>query len=88
MLPRTRTTSSSRRNRASGARRDYVWLAFWLKRRVDSPRFDKVDFYGCRDWGYRLRIRDEMQLDDELRIWLSESRTNGDQLPQVAVNSE
>ena len=64
-------------------RRDFVWLAFWLKRRVGSPRFDKVDFYGGRDWGYRLRIRDESQLDDELRAWLRESRSVGDQLPQA-----
>jgi hypothetical protein len=64
------------------ARREFVWLAFWLKRQVSSPRFDKVDFYGGRDWGYRLRIHDESQLDDELRAWLRESRSVGDQMPQ------
>jgi hypothetical protein len=63
-------------------RRDFVWLAFWLKRQVDSPRFDKVESYGGRDWGYKLRIRYEAQLDDELRGWLREARTVGDQLPQ------
>jgi hypothetical protein len=30
-------------------RRDWVWLAFWLKRQIASPRFDKVDRYGQRD---------------------------------------
>ncbi|HEX6474005.1 MAG TPA: DUF5655 domain-containing protein [Candidatus Limnocylindria bacterium] len=63
--------------------RDWPWLAFWLKRRIESDRFDKVDYYGGRDWGYRLRLRDESQLDDELRGWLGESRTVGDQLPQT-----
>jgi Domain of unknown function (DUF5655) len=59
-----------------------IWFSFWLKRQVESPRFVEVDFYGGRDWGYHLRIRDESQLDDELRDWLREARTVGDQLPQ------
>jgi hypothetical protein len=59
-------------------RRDWIWFSFWLKRQVESPRFDKVDVYG-HDWVYQLRLRDESQLDDELRHWLHEARTVGDQ---------
>ena len=72
------------RARFGGVRvmRDWLWFAFWLKRQVVSDRFDRVDFYGGRDWGYHLRIRDESQLDDELRGWLREARSVGDQLPQ------
>jgi hypothetical protein len=60
------------------ARRDWIWLSFWLKRQVESPRFDRVDVYG-HDWVYQLRLRDESQLDDELRDWLREARTVGNQ---------
>jgi hypothetical protein len=62
-------------------RRDWIWLTFWLKRQVDSARLDRVDVYG-HDWMYQIRLRDESQLDDELRGWLREARTVGDQLPQ------
>ena len=62
-------------------RRDWIWLSFWLKRQVESPRFDRVDSYG-HDWVYQIRLRDESQLDDELHAWLREARTVGDQLSQ------
>jgi hypothetical protein len=60
-------------------RRDYVWLGFWLKRRVESPRFHKVEYLGHQDWIYQLRLRDEVELDGELRAWLREARAVGDQ---------
>jgi hypothetical protein len=69
-------------------RRDFIWLAFWLKREVESARFDKVESYGGRDWGYKIRVRDESQLDDELREWLREARTVGDQLPQGEITGQ
>ena len=73
------------RARFAGVRvwRDWIWFSFWLKRQIESARFDKVDFYGERDFdSHHLRIRHESQLDEELRDWLREARTVGDQLPQ------
>lgn len=64
------------------ARRDWIWLTFWLKREIKSPRFDRIDAYG-RDWVYQIRVRDVAQLDEELRAWLREARTVGDQLLQL-----
>ncbi len=45
-------------------------FAFWLKRRIDSPRFRKVEHYGGDDWGYHLRVASLDDLDDEVQQWL------------------
>jgi hypothetical protein len=60
-------------------RRDHLRLGFWLKREVRSPRFVKVEHLGHRDWVYSALVRSEADLDDELRTWLAEARTVGDQ---------
>jgi hypothetical protein len=60
-------------------RRDWLRLGFWLKRRVDSDRFLRAEHLGHSDWIYRLAVRDESDLDDELAEWLREARTVGDQ---------
>jgi hypothetical protein len=60
-------------------RRDWLRLGFWLKHRVDSPRFAKVEFLGGRDWLYAIRLRDESELDPELAAWLRAARLVGDQ---------
>ena len=44
--------------------------AFWLKQRIDSPRFRRIDHYGGNDWGYRLRATSLEDLDDEVQHWL------------------
>jgi len=45
-------------------------ISFWLKRRVDSPRFRKIEHYGGDDWGYHLRVTGLDQLDEEVQAWL------------------
>lgn len=45
-------------------------LHFWLKERVDSPRFARVEHLGGRDWIYRVRIERLEDLDDEVQGWL------------------
>lgn len=69
------------RARFTGAqvRRDYLKVGLWLKRRVESPRFTKVEHLGQSDWLYYFDIRDESDIDDELLTLLRESRTVGDQ---------
>lgn len=59
-------------------RRDWLRLAFWLKREIASPRFARVDHYRS-DHVYQLVLRDSRQLDDELLGWLREARAVGDQ---------
>jgi hypothetical protein len=48
-------------------------FAFWLKERIESPRFRKVEHYGGRDWGYHLRVTSLDELDDEVQEWLCRS---------------
>ena len=55
-------------------------LAFWLKQRIESPRFRKVDYYGRRDWVYFMRVSSIEELDDEVQGWLCRSYEVGCQL--------
>jgi Domain of unknown function (DUF5655) len=68
------------RARFAGAvvHRDYIRIGFWLKRGFETDRF-RVEVYPPKDWVYRLDLRDEAQIDDELRSLLRESRIVGDQ---------
>ena len=51
-----------------------------LRRRVQSPRWVKVEQYGPRCFGhyFNLRVRDD--LDDELRALAAEAHQTGQQL--------
>jgi hypothetical protein len=48
-------------------------MSFWLKERLESPRFRKVEHYGGRDWVYYLRLTAVEDLDDEIQGWLCRS---------------
>ena len=69
------------RARFSGAtiRRDYIKSALWLKRRVDLPRFTRIEDYGHNNFGHYFDIRDESDIDAELMELVRESRLVGDQ---------
>ena len=45
-------------------------VEFWLKERVESERFTKVEHLGGRDWIYKLRITSLDDLDAEVQEWL------------------
>ena len=45
-------------------------MNFWLKERIESHRFAKVEYLLHRDWLYSLRITSLDQMDDELQGWL------------------
>ena len=60
-------------------RSDGLVCSFWLKRRVDSPRFSKRELLGRNDWVYRFVLRDEGELDDEVRGWIREAYEVGRQ---------
>jgi hypothetical protein len=63
----------------AGATKDALLIGFWLKRRIASPRFLRVEFYPKSDYVYRLRLTDAKQLDDELLGWLREAYDVGQQ---------
>ena len=63
----------------AGLRKDGLVCGFWLKRRVESSRFSKVELIGKQDWVYRFVLRDETELDDEVRGWIREAYDVGRQ---------
>jgi hypothetical protein len=63
----------------SGCTRGGITVGFWLKRRVDSPRFAKVEHLLRNDWIYRLRVDDVGAFDRELAGWIKEAYAVGQQ---------
>lgn len=57
------------------------WLdvGFWLARRIDSPRFRKVETLTPTDHVHILRVADEAELDDEVGGWVWEAYEVGEQ---------
>lgn len=53
--------------------RDGLVCNFWLKRRIDSPRFSRVDAYPRGDHVYSFRLTDAAELDDEVSAWIAEA---------------
>ncbi|MCI0337129.1 MAG: DUF5655 domain-containing protein [Acidobacteria bacterium] len=51
----------------------------WLKRRVESPRFHRIESLGSRDHVHYFRLTDPSQLDDELAGLLKEAYAVGSQ---------
>ena len=71
---KTRLTCVSRVRFAGLQPRKNGFLAsFALHRWLDSPRIIKTEDYGPRWRIHFLSVRDESDLDDELRAWLQES---------------
>jgi hypothetical protein len=58
-------------------RRDAVELAFWLPRRIDSPRLLRVQTIHPAAHAHVLRLRSPADLDDELAGWLGEAHAVG-----------
>ena len=54
-------------------RRNGFLASFALHRWLDSPRIVKTEDYGPRWRIHFVSVRDEADLDDELRAWLQES---------------
>lgn len=45
-------------------------MSFWLKHRIESPRFRKVELLGRHDWLYHVRFGSLEELDSEVQDWL------------------
>ena len=60
-------------------RRDGLVCMFWLKRKIRSPRFRKVEHLERTDWIYEFVLRSPDELDDEVRGWLREAYDVGRQ---------
>lgn len=60
--------------------RDKLRVGLILTRRVDSPRWVKVEQYGPRCFGHYFNLSDLDDLDDELRALTAEAYRTGEQL--------
>jgi hypothetical protein len=50
-----------------------------LARRLDSPRFRKVETFSPRNHLHAFRISNENEIDDEVRAWFTEAYAVGQQ---------
>jgi hypothetical protein len=64
---------------AAMPKREWLDVGFWFPERIDSPRFHKVETLTPTDHVHLLRLREEGQLDDELRGWLRRAYAVGEQ---------
>lgn len=53
--------------------------AFWLKHRIESPRFIRVEILPPTNYLYQFRITSERDLDAEVLSWLREAYKIGQQ---------
>ena len=75
VLPYPKKVAYMVRVRFAGAAPTARWLdvGFWLPRRVESPRFRRVETNDPNAHVHFLRITDGRQLDAELAGWLAEA---------------
>jgi hypothetical protein len=55
---------------------DWINLDFDVKRELDSPRFEKIFRVSGDNFGYRVRLREPSDVDEELLEWLKEAYEN------------
>ena len=58
-------------------RRSYLRCGLWFTKRVDDPRFVKIERYSPRAWGHEFILRDESELTPALRHHLGEAYAIG-----------
>jgi hypothetical protein len=63
----------------AGVNKEGLTIGFWLKRRVESPRFVSVQSPMPKDFVYKLRVQRPQDFDRELARWLKEAYLVGQQ---------
>ena len=64
---------------ALSPKKNWIDGHFVLARRVDHPRFRKVQTFSPRNHMHVFRLTDASEIDDEFRDWLRESYAVGEQ---------
>ena len=68
--------SFQKRTRFAGvprATKDTIYGGFWLKHKIESPRFSKIEFIPPNNYVYQFPIKDASDLDAEVARWLEEA---------------
>lgn len=60
--------------------RDGLACHLWLKRRIESPRFTRVEHLPPDNYVHHFRLTDAAELDEEMAAWLVEAYRVGLQL--------
>lgn len=63
----------------AGTTRDELIGGFWLKHKIESPRFTRVEFIPPNNYVYQFRIKDISDLDSEVAGWIKEAYKIGEQ---------
>lgn len=53
--------------------KDELICGFWLKKKIESPRFSKVEFIPPDNYVYQFRIKDKKDLDKEVASWITQA---------------
>ena len=74
-INKTRISLQGRARFASVNRvtRDGLACHVWLKRRIESPRFTRIDHFPPSDYVHNFKLTDAAQLDEEAAGWLAEA---------------
>jgi Domain of unknown function (DUF5655) len=75
MIPQKTRVVFQTRIRFAGAmpRKSHLIFHFILPRRIDSPRFHRIEKYGLHCYGHYLRINSEADLNADVSRWLKEA---------------
>ena len=81
MIPQKTRVVFQVRVRFAGAypRKSHFLAGFALPRRVDDPRFVKIETYAPHFQGHLFRVASEADLDDQIQQWLREAYRVGAQ---------
>jgi hypothetical protein len=60
-------------------RKNRLLLGFVFGRRIDSPRFDKIESYSPRNHWHRLPLHSVEEIDADVRAWIAEAYAVGEQ---------
>jgi hypothetical protein len=63
-----------------GIRKDGIICGFWLKRRIDSPRFTRVEHIPPGNYVYQFKVSRIDDLDEQVAGWIEEAALVGRQL--------
>lgn len=63
----------------AGTTKDELICGLWLKHRINSPRFTKIERITPHDYVYRFKVKDEADLDAEVAGWIKEAYKVGSQ---------